>query len=278
MFSMPLSRWAFFTLSAAAVCCFGIQSASAQSLFGSGQAGGPQAGNSSFGNAGLARSTSPASGFSSSFGGGQGGGLNTGGLGGTGLGGAGGFGGGGLGGGLGGQAGMGGSQLNLDLGALSATVGQGGFIGRSDNAGRFVGNANTGQQSIQGTNAGGQFGGRGQQFGGGQFGGRNTTGGFNQRGGFNQQSRRTIRPQHRIAFDYSQPETGSVQTSLNAQFQRFQTSRPELQGVQIGLGDGREVVLRGQVRSEEDKKLAAQLARMEPGVRTVRNELTVENE
>lgn len=252
MFRRSLSRWAV----AAAVLVFvsGAQSAFAQSLFGGGQTqtgGGGQPASSS----GSIRSVSPASGFTGSFGGtAQGGGLNTGGLN-TGAGAA-------------GQTGLTGPQISTELGALSATVGQGGFVGRADNAGRFVGNANAGQQSIQGTNVtggGGQFGNRGQ----GQ-------GGFNQQNNFNQQTRRTVRPQQKIAFTYPQRAQAAIETNLNSQFQRLQTRRPELQDVQIQLAENSVVILRGAVRSEDDKKLAAMLAGMEPGVRSVQNELAIE--
>ena len=264
MLSKPFSRLAGVILSAAAMFHYGTQTASAQSLFGSGQTAGqtgrPQAGSSSFGGANLTRSNTPASGFTSSFGGsnqiGQSTGLNTSGLSQTTT--------------------TTGPQIATELGELSATIGQGGFVGRSDTAGRFVGNVMAGQQTLQGTNVGGQFGGgqfggRGQ-FSGGQFGQGGQ--GFNQQG-FNQQSRRVVRPQLRLAFEFSQPAATEVQTSLSTQFQRLESSRPELDNVQIQFGTDRVAVLRGEVASENDKKLAAMVARMEPGVRTVRNELTV---
>lgn len=90
------------------------------------------------------------------------------------------------------------------------------------------------------------------------------------------QSQRVVRPRLQIAFDHTPVAVTAVQTNLNAEFRRLQTSRPELQNVQIQMGGNREVVLRGRVGSENDKKLAAMLARMEPGVRTVKNELTIE--
>ncbi len=278
MFRWTLSHWV--TLSAAFACAVfsGVHTASAQSLFGGG--GGTQSGgqtSTQYGSSGgTIRSTSPTSGFSSSFGStSQAGALNSGGLGGTGgLGGNSGL---NAGAGAAGQSGLTGPQISTQLGALSATIGQGGFIGQADNAGRFIGNQNAGQQSIQGTSmSGGQFGGsqfgsRGQQGQNGQ--GQN---GFNQQGNFNQQSRRTIRPQQRIAFDYPQRAQAEIQTDLSGQFQRLQTTRPELEGVEVQLAANNQVILRGQVRTEEDKKLAAMLARMEPGVRSVKNELTIE--
>jgi osmotically-inducible protein OsmY len=266
-----LSQWAALSAAFAWMVFSGIETASAQSLFGS--SGTTSRGTSSMAGtqygsgSGTIRSTSPTSGFSNSFGStSAAGALNSGGLGGNGLNTAA---------GATGQAGLTGPQIATQLGALSATIGQGGFIGAADNAGRFVGNQNAGTQSLQGTSMSGtQFGG---QFGGGQFGDRSQgQNGFSQQNNFNQQqNRRMIRPQQRIAFEYPQRAQESIQTDLSARFERLQTTRPELEGVEIVLAANSEVVLRGQVRTEEDKKLAAMYARMEPGVRSVRNELTI---
>ncbi len=166
--------------------------------------------------------------------------------------------------GLGAQTGMTGPQLNTGMGELGATIGQGGFVGGSDTAGRFVGNQTAGQQTIQGTNTGPQG---------------NTGAGFNQQNLQNQQlglqARRIIRPRMKIAFNSPQRTTTNIQTGLTAQFRKMPSNRPGLRDVQLQIGTNREVVLRGQVSSAEDKKLAAMLARLEPGVRSVKNEITV---
>lgn len=267
-----MSRWSLSHIAAlstalAWVFVAGLQTASAQSLFGgsgsSTQSGaGTQFGSSS----GTIRSTAPTSGFSSSFGStSQAGALNSG------------FGGAGAGAGAGGATGqtsLTGPQIATQLGQLSATAGQGGFIGQADNAGRFVGNQTAGTQSLQATSMGGGQG--GGQFGNRAQGGQGGQNGFNQQGNSNQQARRTIRPQQRIAFQYPQRAQEAIQTNLNTQFTRLRTTRPELQSVEVVLASNTEVVLRGQVRTEDDKKLAAIYARMEPGVRNIKNELTIE--
>ena len=261
MLRLSYSRWAILTAIAAAACFSGSKAALAQSLFGGGATS--QAGGSSFGgSAGTNRTatSSSASGFSSQFGGTNqfGGGTNS--LANS-LQGAG---------GVNAQTGAAEPQLNLQMGELSATVGQGAFVGRSDTAGTFVGNRMAGQQSIQATDIGGAG-----QFGGSQFSGRGQ-GGFGQ-GGFGTQSQRVVRHSLRIAFDHPDVESAAIQTRLNTQFEQLRTSRPELQGVEIQIGSNQEVILRGQVQSEDDKKLAAMLARLEPGVRTVKNELAVQS-
>lgn len=259
MFLPTFWRSTSLAVLATLVCASGMQTAKAQSLFG-GSSAQSRGGTSSTGgvgtqlgsSSGLIRSTSPTAGFTSSFGStSQAGALNSG-FGGAGAGGA----------GASGQTGMTGPAIATELGSLSATAGQGGFIGRADNAGRFVGNQTASQQSIQGTNTP-QFGNRGQ-------------GGNNQQNNFNQQTRRTIRPQQKIAFQFPARAQAAIQTNLSTQFQRLQTGRPELQGVEVQLAANSEVVLRGAVPTEDDKKLAAMLARMEPGVRSVKNELTIQ--
>ncbi len=252
----PSPRWGMLLLVGAVVWGFGIESALAQSMFGTG------APTNSGGSSGLVRSTSNQTGFSSTFGGTnqaststsllssltQGSSsLNTSGQAAT-----------------SGTA-LTGPQISTQLGQLSATVGQGGFVGRSDTAGRFVGNAMTGQQGIQGTNVG-----RGNQN-------NNYT---SQQNNFNNQqtgmlSQRIVRPRLSIAFDYNARPPVNVQTNLSTEFQRLQTDRPSLQGVQVQMGGDRRAILRGSVPSENDRKLAAMLARMEPGVRSVVNELTI---
>jgi osmotically-inducible protein OsmY len=274
MLRVSYSRWAILTAIAATACFSGSEAAFAQSLFGgtgggaTSQTGGQTGGSSFGGSTGSNRTaTSGSSGFSSQFGGTNqfGGGTNsisnalqTGGA-------------------ANAQTGVANPQFNTQMGELSATVGQGAFVGRSDTAGTFVGNRLAGQQSIQATDVSGVG-----QFGGSQFSGRGQ-GGFGQgqggfgQGGFGTQSQRTVRHSLRIAFDHPDVESTAIQTKLNTQFQQFRTSRPELQDVQIQIGSNQEVVLRGRVQSEDDKKLAAMLARLEPGVRTVKNELAVES-
>ena len=244
------------------------RSAFAQSLFGSGgplsQTGNSSTAGSSLGGSALSGSRSSSGGSTAMFGGNTPGGSALGGQSGltSGLNNA----------GLSGS-GLAGPQFNTQLGQLSATIGQG-FVGRSDTAGRFVGSQTAGQQAILGTSPGGQFG--GGQFGGGFDRGQtqDRTSGFNQQQGSGARSTRVVRPRLKIAFEYPE-RPAAVRTNLTTQFQRIRTTREELSQVQVELGDNQQVTLRGRVASEDDKKLAAMLARLEPGVRSVRNEITV---
>lgn len=160
-------------------------------------------------------------------------------------------------------------------GLQSGTAGtQQGFVGRRDNAGRFVGNQLAGQQTL--SSAGRQGGLAG--FGGtGRFGNRGFQAGAR---GFGQQpgaaaERAPVRPRQRIAFSYPQRSGRSIQQSLATRLARISLRQPGLQGINVTMQEDGVAVLRGQVGSEEDRRLAAIMVRLEPGVRSVQNELSV---
>jgi hypothetical protein len=137
----------------------------------------------------------------------------------------------------------------------------GGFTGRDDTSGQFVGSQNAGQQRVQNF---GNFGNLGQGFNGGQP--------------TNKTPKRSIRPVHRVAFKYTSRQTTAVRTSININLGRIRTRRPEFSGVQFELAEGGSVILSGNVADSGTKKLAAMLVRMEPGVRKIENKLTVVSE
>jgi len=167
---------------------------------------------------------------------------------------------------LGGQQ-VGGSQLG---GTNTAT--QGGFVGRDDNTGRFVGDQRGTPQQSQG-GGGRQFGNRGggnratgRAFGdGGQFGGRGNQG----------SARRIVRPRQEIAFTYRRPETSQINSSLRIRFQQISLRQPALRSVLVVLDEQGAATLTGQVNSAETMRLAAIMVRLEPGVRSIKNELIV---
>jgi osmotically-inducible protein OsmY len=76
-----------------------------------------------------------------------------------------------------------------------------------------------------------------------------------------------------VNFDYPIPTQVKTQTTLTTRFSKL-ANKTQFQGVDIEV-DGNRVILRGEVASPQDSKLATILARLEPGVRTVQNELTV---
>jgi len=138
-----------------------------------------------------------------------------------------------------------------------------GFVGRTDNAGRFVGNENatTQQNNRQMPN----------------FQQRQST--TSQGGKPSFESK--IRPVIRIGFDHSRfasnrdAENSSemIRTSLemNSRMQRAE----QFAGVQISIDASARHVLEGSVRSDQARRLAEAYLRLEPGVRAVENRLTV---
>lgn len=184
------------------------------------------------------------------------------------------------------QSGFGmGSQSGAGMGMSGTGSGGGaGFVGRSDNAGRFVGNAQVGNQQTGG-GRGGQF----SQFGGAggfnRFGGGGSQGGyqgFNMNQGQNGENApagtaRLLHPQQRVAFTYQPPPASAPSKALATRFEHL-ASRPALRGVN-GLSfdmDGNVLIVRGSVNNEETKRLVGMMAGLEPGVHRVRNEITVQ--
>lgn len=87
--------------------------------------------------------------------------------------------------------------------------------------------------------------------------------------------RRAIRPRQRVAFTYSNPTGDALNTSLRTRFENLAVRRPAFGGLTLAVDDAGLVTIRGEVASEEAARLAVSVARMEPGVRDVRSELTV---
>jgi len=79
----------------------------------------------------------------------------------------------------------------------------------------------------------------------------------------------------KVAFTSSPLPLSNVSTSMGQSFERVKARNERLRGVQFELNADRSLTLRGQVKSASAKKLAEFMAKLEPGVRTVKNELTV---
>jgi hypothetical protein len=94
----------------------------------------------------------------------------------------------------------------------------------------------------------------------------------NQAGANNNQQQRTIRPQLVVGFTPPAPTADVVATRLSTRLQKIQ--RGGFKGVTIEM-DGRRAILRGEVSSDDDSRMAAMMARLEPGIRSVKNELVV---
>lgn len=104
----------------------------------------------------------------------------------------------------------------------------------------------------------------------------------NQQNRFGSSGTRLIRPSLRLGFTAQPRPAEEMKISVGRQFAALQTrlSRISDRGgdysaVKFTVGDKGEVVLSGNVPSEAAGRVVASILRMEPGVRSVRNELKV---
>lgn len=157
---------------------------------------------------------------------------------------------------------------------MQNTASQNGFIGGRNSQTFIGGNQRTGQQNQQQQQQN-QFGSRNNRGRQNQGFDPNDPNGMNRQGqGQDQDSRRSIRPQQKVAFEVPKVSNETLNTTLNTRFERI-TRQPALRSVTVDLDDEGVVVLRGEVATPAQKQLAANMVRLEPGVRKVRNELTV---
>jgi len=168
------------------------------------------------------------------------------------------------------QAGGGGNAQsgNSTMGNFDNLNPQNGFIGRSEGTqNNFIGRTNT--QGATGANNG-----QNRNFN------RATTGGLRSGQNLNNTGQMgptvpEFRPQLRIAFSTAPLPLSNVQTSMGDSFTRIKERHEKLRDVEFQLNADHSVTLRGQVDSAGARKLVEFLAMLEPGVRTVNNELIV---
>lgn len=90
---------------------------------------------------------------------------------------------------------------------------------------------------------------------------------------------RQVRTSLRMAFAFPAAtiaqQTGTLSSSNSVSLSQFTTNRPELAGINVDLTNTGEAVLTGTVASTEASRLAANLVRLQPGVRKVNNQLGV---
>jgi hypothetical protein len=170
---------------------------------------------------------------------------------------------------MGGQQGAMGGQMGAmggQQGAMGAAGQQAGMVGQRST--RLAGNAQSGQTTPGQQNMTNR---QGQN----RNNARRTTQNGNQTGqtGAGNQQQRTVRPQMVINFDHPVRTSVKTQSILTTRFSKL-ADKTQFAGVEVEV-DGSSVVLRGEVASAKDSKLAMILARLEPGVRHVENKLTV---
>jgi osmotically-inducible protein OsmY len=82
-----------------------------------------------------------------------------------------------------------------------------------------------------------------------------------------------VRPQQRIAFPHNRVLPEQVRTNVGVRMANLADER--FSNTEVVLNSAGHIVLRGQVATEEARKLAEAVARLEPGVRQVQNELII---
>lgn len=152
---------------------------------------------------------------------------------------------------------------------------------RTDPDSVFQDTRRTSQQATQvqtgaGNGGGGGMGGMGggggnflqSLFGGGGFSGA----GMGTQG---QSARRTLRAPLRVAFDVTRPTSTTVSTQFQNRLTTLPAFREIAPGVQISV-ENRVATLEGSVKTQRDKELVERLAKLEPGISDVKNNLTVQ--
>ncbi len=148
-----------------------------------------------------------------------------------------------------------GSNQNAFIGGRNPAQGQGGFIGANQRTGQQQNNRQQQQNNRQ------------NNFGQNDFNNQNGQ-------GQNQDPKRAIRPQFKVAFDEIQRPTAEIRSALQPRFDSL-SQTPSLRGVAYELDTDGVVVLRGTVDTPSQRRLAENVVKLEPGVKKVRNELTL---
>ena len=155
-------------------------------------------------------------------------------------------------------------------GGLGGTMGtaNSGFIGR--NSGTFAGNSRAGQTGLGGVGAGAA-----RNFNRTGNSSANELRNRDLANGGRERTTSQIRPRQKVAFDYNAKAPATVAATAAVRLDRVTLKNPSLKGVVVAVEDN-QIVLRGKVKTTEQSRLAENLVRLEPGVRSVRNELEVE--
>jgi len=161
---------------------------------------------------------------------------------------------------------------------------RGGVLGVSQGSNRVGfnnagGNSNSNRRGTNSRNSRGNTRGSARNGGGRQNfgGGRGSDRDFDRRGGRRGRNSRVrnVRPRQRVNFSYPQRSAAMAVDSLRTQFASHAENRPALAGITVRESNGR-VTLSGTIDSEENRRLAAIIAKLEPGVTSVDNQLAVQ--
>ena len=146
--------------------------------------------------------------------------------------------------------------FNAGDGSVGAQIGQNAFAGQGNTA--FVGSRNAGQTARSSMTP--------------QFGQVNDSNVQQNSGNTGNVRTKRARPQQRIAFTYPKANLAMTQVKLSSRFKQ----QAKVAGADTRISDEGVATLVGTVKDEDSRKLAEALTRLEPGVRSVVNELQVE--
>jgi hypothetical protein len=144
------------------------------------------------------------------------------------------------------------------------------FVGRGNPGGRFIGVRQSGQQTA------GTAGGSASQSPGPAerpVAGSTEPAAVGDPARQGSSTRHAFRPRERIAFSFPPATPTLIDAALASQFEKLANQYPVFAAVQTETAAGGQVTLRGQVRAAADRRLVEILVRMQPGVRSVQNEL-----
>lgn len=146
-------------------------------------------------------------------------------------------------------------QFNAGDGTVGSRVGRNAFVGQGDTS--FVGTRDTARMANGDFNP--------------QFNAINDPSTSQRRANSGTTNVKRARPQQRISFEYPKANLVRTQVEMSQRFKRLKT----VSGADTSISDEGVAVLTGTVVNDDARKLAEALARLEPGVRSVNNQLQV---
>ncbi|MBM4076465.1 MAG: BON domain-containing protein, partial [Planctomycetes bacterium] len=151
----------------------------------------------------------------------------------------------------------------------------GGILGRNNNQNQLLGRNQQGMMQ-------GNFDNNFNNFGRGNAGRGNRNLGLNQLNNQNQSANSSqtplVRPRQAVGFDFPRNRPSAVQSHLETRLAKQSKRHAGLSSVTVVVDDQGNVILQGTVKSPADRKLAENLIYLEPGIKKVRNELTIESD
>ena len=146
-------------------------------------------------------------------------------------------------------------QFNAGDGTVGSRIGRNAFVGQGDTS--FIGARDTAQMGNGDFNP--------------QFNAINDPSTSQRRANSGTTNVKRARPQQRISFEYPKANLVRTQVEMSQRFKRLKT----VSGADTSISDEGVAVLTGTVVNDDARKLAEALARLEPGVRSVNNQLQV---